>query len=275
MSAFTDAQGRTMLLTIGRAGRVLDLFSLDHPEWGATAVARELDIAKSQAHELLVSLTDIGLLQRVRPGRYGLGKRILTLQSVVLDQSDLGRVTCGVMRTLVDRFGETVQLAMWGPGAAICVAAYEGTHAVAIAPWPVGGSVPAHCTGAGKVLLASRPWAEVHELLACNGAARLTARTIVSSGKLCEELADVRRRGLAFEDKEYAPDTCGVAVPILNVSGDVVAALGISVSEHRWQRRQQHYARALMAAAGQVSRLAGRPASDEIPCGVPNSRTLH
>ena len=51
-----------MLRTLGRATRVLDLFTVESPEWGATAVARELGIAKSQAHELLFSLADGGLL---------------------------------------------------------------------------------------------------------------------------------------------------------------------------------------------------------------------
>src|SRR3712207_8199484 len=74
-----------MLRTVTRAGLVLDLFSVERPEWGATAVARELDIAKSQAHELLVSLSDIGLLERVRAGRYRLGWRIVALGSLLFD----------------------------------------------------------------------------------------------------------------------------------------------------------------------------------------------
>ena len=57
-----------MLSTLGRAAKVLDLFTVDAPEWGATAVAHELQIAKSQAHELLVSLAVGGLLQRVGDG---------------------------------------------------------------------------------------------------------------------------------------------------------------------------------------------------------------
>jgi IclR family transcriptional regulator, KDG regulon repressor len=244
-----------MLLTISRAGRVLDLFSLEQPEWGATAVAKELDIAKSQAHELLVSLTDIGMLQRARPGRYRLGWRIFTLHSILLDHSDLGRETARIMHALVDRYGETLYLAMWGPGTAICVAAHKGRHPIAIAPWPVGADVPAHCTGAGKVLLASRPWEEVWEVIARDGIARMTDRTIVSSERLCEELANVRSRGLAFEDKEHTPDTCGVAAPIRNPRGDVIAALSMCVAAHRWQRGKHEYTRAVVAAADRVSRL--------------------
>src|SRR4051812_50046169 len=69
--------GTGMLSTLGRAAKVLDLFTVEAPEWGATAVAHELQIAKSQAHELLASLAVGGLLQRVGMGRYRLGWRVV------------------------------------------------------------------------------------------------------------------------------------------------------------------------------------------------------
>src|SRR4051794_41972859 len=76
-----------MLSTLGRAAKVLDLFTVEAPEWGATAVAHELQIAKSQAHELLVSLAVGGLLQRVGMGRYRLGWRIVALNAVLVETS--------------------------------------------------------------------------------------------------------------------------------------------------------------------------------------------
>src|SRR4029079_10352180 len=63
-------EGR-MLEKLTRRGRVLGLFTPERHEWGVTAVAVELGIAKSQAHELLASLCEIGLLHRER-GRYPL-----------------------------------------------------------------------------------------------------------------------------------------------------------------------------------------------------------
>src|SRR3954466_11259101 len=105
--------GTGMLSTLGRAARVLDLFSVDAPEWGATAVAHELQIAKSQAHELLVSLCVGGLLQRVGTGRYRLGWRIVALNAVLVETSDLLRLVDPEMRALVGRYGETVHVAVW------------------------------------------------------------------------------------------------------------------------------------------------------------------
>jgi IclR family KDG regulon transcriptional repressor len=242
-----------MLQTVSRAGRVLDLFSPERPEWGATGVAREIDVAKSQAHELLASLADIGLLQRGGLGRYRLGWRIAALNSNLLDTSDVGRRAARVMPALAGRYGETVQLAVWGPGQPVCIAVWEGRHSVAISPWPVGAALPAHCTGAGKVLLASRPSAEVRAAVVRDGLERMTDRTIVTGDGLHEELTSVRLRGFAYEDAEHAPDICGVAAPIHDAHRDVIAAVSMSVPVRRWQAAKHEYTRALLAAASRVS----------------------
>jgi DNA-binding IclR family transcriptional regulator len=244
-----------MLQTVNRAGQVLDLFSSARPEWGATAVAHELNIAKSQAHELLVSLADIGLLQRGGPGRYTLGWRIVALNSLLVDTSDVRQEAARVMRALTIRYGETVHLAIWGPERAICIAAAAGRPPAALAPWTVGDELPIHCTGAGKVLLAERPWPAVRAGLERDGLPRMTGHTIVTLDALAVELAAVRDQGYAHERQEHGPLTCGVAAPIRDARGAAIAAVGMSVPAERWRRSAQSYTRALVAAASRTSEL--------------------
>ena len=149
-----------MLSTLGRAGKVLDLFTVDTPEWGATAVAHELKIAKSQAHELLVSLAVAGLLQRVGMGRYRLGWRIVALNAVLVETSDLLRLVAPEMRALVGRYGETVHVAVWDERP-VCIDARSGRLSTSIPPFRVGADLPACSTALGKVLLAGRPRNEI------------------------------------------------------------------------------------------------------------------
>jgi DNA-binding IclR family transcriptional regulator len=250
-----------VLQTVNRAGQVLDLFSAEDPEWGATSVARALDIAKSQAHALLVALSEIGLLQRVRRGRYRLGWRIVMLNSLLWRTSEVNPEILRVMRALAERYGETVQLAAWGGDQAICIAVCEGGLSVVVVPAVVGSGLPAHSTGPGKILLASRPVDEIRDLLARDPLERMTHRTIVSARGLREELDGVRRRGFAYEDEEHAPDTCGVAAPIVDARGEVLAAVSISAPAHRWRPPHDgpgddEYTRVVVAAASYSSRLA-------------------
>jgi DNA-binding IclR family transcriptional regulator len=107
-----------MLGTLKRAGAVLDLFTPEEPEWGVTAMALRLGIGKSLAHDVLASLTAIGLLQRVGHGRYRLGWRTVALASVLLRTSELKAQARPVVRDLAERQRATVSLVAWDRGLA-------------------------------------------------------------------------------------------------------------------------------------------------------------
>src|ERR1700712_2844886 len=101
-----------MLLTVRRAGEVLDLFRRQG-EWGVSAVAGELGIAKSQAHELLTSLCFIGLVRRSGRGRYRLGWGTVSLGDELLRQEFRGRRALSVRR-LAAATRQTAHLAALG-----------------------------------------------------------------------------------------------------------------------------------------------------------------
>ena len=181
-----------MLSTLGRAAKVLDLFTVETPEWGATAVAHELQIAKSQAHELLVSLAVGGLLQRVGMGRYRLGWRIVALNAVLVETSDLLRLVAPEMQALVGRYGETVHVAVWD-GRPVCIDARSGRLHTSVPPFRVGADLPACSTALGKVLLAGRPRDEITQFLSGDEQAAQVG------------LGQVAAQGFAYEEQEYHP----------------------------------------------------------------------
>ena len=74
-----------MLGTVGKASRVLDLFTSEDPEWGVTDTALALKVPRSSAHDLLDTLTQTGLLRRVTGNRYRLGLKLLTLSNTALE----------------------------------------------------------------------------------------------------------------------------------------------------------------------------------------------
>jgi len=232
-----------MLSTLGRAGKVLDLFSVHAPEWGATAVAHELQIAKSQAHELLVSLAVAGLLQRVGMGRYRLGWRIVALNAVLVETSDLLRLVAPEMRALVGRYGETVHVAVWDERP-VCIDARSGRLSTSIPPFRVGADLPACSTALGKVLLAGRPRDEITRFL--SGEEDLEAG-----------LGQVAAQGFAYEEQEYQPGSCSVAAPIINRDAGVFASIGMSVPVDRWRRGRSGYRRAVVAVATHLARCSG------------------
>ncbi|HKQ01551.1 MAG TPA: helix-turn-helix domain-containing protein, partial [Actinomycetes bacterium] len=141
-----------MPASVRKAALVLDLFSVERPDWGPTEVADELRIAKSTAHALLGELTSVGLTERLPCGRYRLSWRTLGLARTMLATSGYLDVIMPTARRLASQFGETVHVTAWERGRVLYVASQRPPGGVAAPTEPVA----ALRTPPGTVLLAER-----------------------------------------------------------------------------------------------------------------------
>jgi DNA-binding IclR family transcriptional regulator len=105
----------------------------------------------------------------------------------------------------------------------------QGGAAIPIVP--AMPTVPAYACAPGKVLLAGRSDEELQYLFDASLQA-YTARTITSGRALLEELQRVREQGYGLNTGEYLRGHIGVAVPIHDYAGRVIAAVGCSGFTH-------------------------------------------
>ena len=89
----------------------------------------------------------------------------------------------------------------------------------------IGDREPLHCTGIGKVLLAGMEEEELEAYLREKGLPRHTKYTITDPDRLKEELLIVKRDGIAINKEELELGMVGVAAPIKNAGGKVIAAI--------------------------------------------------
>lgn len=246
-----------MLRTIDKAMRVLDLFSLERPEWGVSEVARALELPKSTTSELMSDLADHRLLSRTLKGRYRLGWRLFELSQILLDTTEFRLEARRVMEELVRSWKETVHLAVLDGVQAVYIEKLQPSPAVKIRITRSGARLPAHCSGVGKVLLAYCEWKYVVEMLEDQGMPKLTENTITDLDVLAEELERVRERGYVYDNEEIMIGLCCVAAPIYDSSGTVVAAISFSVPAYRFCPREEEYTAAILNAAACISGNAG------------------
>lgn len=243
--------------TVYKAGQVLNLFSVQRPEWGVSEVSEALSFPKSSTSGLMSALAQQGLLRRTGSRRYKLGWRIMAMSQILLQTTEFRAEARRGMEALVSRFGETVHLAALERGQVIYVDKMQGTRAVQIAVTAVGNKFSAHASGVGKALLAYRPWEEVIEILEHNGMAPLTPNTITTPEEFREELEGVRERGFAYDNEEGLPEIRCVAAPIRDHAGEVVASMSFSVPAYRFTPSEEKYRAALLDTVGEVSRNLG------------------
>ncbi|SHK15861.1 transcriptional regulator, IclR family [Pseudonocardia thermophila] len=243
--------------SVDRAISVLEILARKG-EAGVTEVAAEIAVHKSTAFRLLGALENRGLVeQSAQRGKYRLGFGLIPLAGAVTDNLDVTRQGRAVCAELAAEVGETVNVAVLQEHWAVNVDQARGPSTVATHNW-IGKLTPLHCTASGKVLLAAVGPAQRSALLAASGVPRHTPRTIVDRARLEAELARVVQRGCATAVEEYEVGLNALAAPVLDRSGEVIAAVSVSGPSYRLdERRLEACLEPLLAATKEISRRMG------------------
>jgi len=219
-------QKKNQSSTIQRALDVLNLFKEDR-KLSFVQIQRLLGFNKSTLFRVLATLSANKYLTRDSLGRYELGISIFILGSRLSDEYMLKTTSAPYMKRLAEQIDLTVHLAILEDIHVIIVEKIDPRRYVKMVS-RVGGSVPAHCTGLGKTLLAFSARKTVEKIINTSGLTRYTAHTITTADGLFRELEAIRRRGYAVDDAEHETKICCVAVPILDQKGDIAAALSVT-----------------------------------------------
>jgi DNA-binding IclR family transcriptional regulator len=252
--------------SVDRALRILELLA-SQGVLGVTEIAGLLSVHKSTASRLLATLEAHGLAEQVPDrGRYRLGVGVLRLAGATRARLDLVQESRPVTHLLAAELGETVNVVILVGRETLYLDQVSGTSALQIHNW-VGARNPVHATANGRVLLAGLEPGERDALLAdllgpAGELPRLTDRTMTAPDTLASALAEVTDRGYAIARDELEIGLTAVAAPIRGVDGGVIASISASGPTFRLADRLDSVARAVVAAAAEVSRRMGFHGSD-------------
>lgn len=252
-----SARFRTRLSSVANSLRLIKAFSEDEYEIGISDLAKRLGLAKSTVHRLASTLLEQGMLeQNPTDGKYHLGLALFELGTMVRRKMDFTVEARPFLRTLMEKTGETVHLAILDHDSILYVITHESKQALRMGS-KVGTRAPVHSTAVGKVLLASQAEEEIERIVA-RGLPQSTPGTIVDAKALRRELALVKAQGHAVDDEESEIGLRAIAAPIRNYSGDVVAAISIAGPVHRMTKKALlSWLRELVEAAEAVSQRLG------------------
>lgn len=248
--------------TLVKGLSIIELLAHSDRALGLTEIAAELDLAKSNVHRLLQALTEARYIVRDdRNGRYAAAIKLWELGSAVLSKLDLRVHAEHVMDELLTRTRETVHLSVLDGDEVVYVHKLDSPNPVR-AYTQIGGRAKAHCVATGKAMLAFHSPAAL-ERLSQQLQAR-TPRSIVDPERFLQEMARVRVQGYALNKGEWNESVYGIASPVSDASGQVVAALGLSGPKERFKTTQvKEFAPLIVEAASRISKRLG--ARDALP----------
>jgi DNA-binding IclR family transcriptional regulator len=243
------------------AARTLELLQavakIDGPA-SLSAIVAELGWSKPTVYRLVRTLETLGALRQENGGGYLLGPALITLGRAALRSTRLLEVARPYLESLYGVLGETTVLTMLDGDDVVYLDRIDADKI--LVPYAhLGSRLPAYCTSTGHVLLAGLPDDEVRQRLAQREFVQLAPNTLRSISEVLERLAEVRRQGFAINDEELALGHRSVAAPVTDHSGEVAAALSVSVPAVRVSRSDliRFANEALVPAAGALSAALG------------------
>lgn len=197
-------------------------------------------------------------LWRLGPEAIGLARAILSRAG----DGDLVTSARPVLERLAEQAGETAMLAVLAPDRRAMVYAdkVESRTALRFAA-TVGDARPIHCTASGRVMLAFLPPPWPAEFLRAARLAPHSPTSVTDRRALRRIVQETRAQGFAVTLGEATEGVAGLAAPIFEARGEVVAAIVLAGPIARVEPRLAPLSRRVREAARDVSRRLGHRAT--------------
>ncbi len=216
------------LQTLTRAIAILDCFTQNNSSLGVREIARMLNLSSSATGRLLAAMKELGILSQDPETRaYSMGPRVLSWSGVYDATLDVRNRALPAIQELHQATRETVSLYVLEGNERLCIERLESPQTVRMVT-RVGRRLPLYAGSAGKAMLAFMSPGQQAEYFSTTRLEPLTSKTITDLAVLRSELEKVREQGCAVSYGEWIEDAAGVAAPILDQNGEVIAALSIS-----------------------------------------------
>ena len=226
---------RDYMKSLGRAIDLLLTFET-HSQLSVEEMAKIVSLPRSSVYRFVRVLRERGLLS-LEPAtkNYRLGPAFYQLAK--MSGPDPCQLACPQLEMLVAESGETSFLSLrsgWEARYAACVESSERIHFTA----PLGRAVPLYAGASAKAILAYMEEEEREMYLRSVRLKRLCTATIQDKGKLKQKLLQIRNRGYDLTQEELYRGAWGLAAPILDDDGVVVASIAITGVKFRMPGRK-------------------------------------
>ena len=212
------------------SSRLLELlfaFRAGHQVFSLAELVRETGIPHATARRLVLELVEAGALDRMDDGRFAIGLRLWQLATLTPRTESLRVLARPYMDDLYSALEQHVQLAVLSDDHAVIIERMSSLDAVNLTS-QVGGRLPLHASGVGKVLLSHADPLLIDRILA-GRLSTYTPATVVDPISLRREIAACRQTGTSMVRAELTKEADSVATRIIDAEGRVVAALSVVV----------------------------------------------
>lgn len=214
--------------SLTRALNLLEELSKSEFGLSLTETSENVGLAASTTHRLLNSLKQSGFAEYDEQyGVWSVGLRAFTIGNTYLKSRDFVYRARPIMKELVEKTGETANLAIMVDWEAVFISQVECSEVMRMVA-QLGSRSPLYASGVGKSLLSALPNNKALEYISSSKLDALTDNTITDPTVLLAEIKSIISAGYAIDYEEQKLGLRCIATNIYNHYGEALAALSIS-----------------------------------------------
>jgi len=254
MKAETPTEQKTTIQVIDRMMALLDALARYPDPVSLKELSKVSGLHPSTAHRILNDMVVTRFVDRIEPGTYRLGMRLLELGNVVKSRLSVREAALDFMRALHKKTQQTINLAVrQGDEIVYIDRAFSERSGMQVVR-AIGGRGPLHLTSTGKLFLSVDEPKAIRAYATRTGLAGHNKNSITDLSKLERELSLVKSRGYARDNEELELGVRCMAAGIRDDSGKLIAGLSISAPA---DRLQEDWLEDLVVPANQISATLG------------------
>jgi DNA-binding IclR family transcriptional regulator len=247
-------EAKSSIQVIERMMHLLDALAGHTAPVNLKQLATDTALHPSTAHRILGVMVESRLVDRIEPGTYRLGIRLVELGNLVKSRINVRQEALPFMQSLHQELGETVNLSVRRDDEVVYIERTAAANTMMRVVQIVGARAPLHITAVGKVFLAHDEPDGCSEYANRTGLPAFTENTLTDHERLVRELQAVRAQRYAFDNEEAEKGVSCIGAGIYNDEGRLVAGLSVSAPSDRLNRA---WAQQIVQVADRISRAIG------------------
>lgn len=215
----------TYVRSFARGLSVIRSFTADSPLQTVSQVAKMTGLDRAGARRMLRTLEKLGYVRQKGP-TFEVTPRVLDLAHMYLPTTSLWGIAEPLVKKLVAAVQESSSITVLDGTEIVYVLGVSGprfmtTHVT------IGGRFPAYCTASGRVLLGDLSEDELDRTLKASHIIRRTQYSLTSIHQLKRIIRREHDRGWSFLNQEVEEGLCSLALPIVDRTGRIIAAINV------------------------------------------------
>lgn len=216
--------------SVNKALELLTFFTKDQAAFTLHELSHLSGMSKPTVYRMLSTLEANGFLEKIKENqndaRYKLGLKFLEYGQLVSDRLELREIAFPYMQELAEQLNEAVHLVIINGTDAIYIEKVDSGRSLRLNA-RIGSRFPLYMGSGPKLLLAYQDSAFIEKILA-GELLPYSDGKVLEKDAFLQQLATIRENAYSWSSGEQDLHATGVAFPIRNHHGKVIASLAIS-----------------------------------------------